>query len=485
MGRRPVCSGALKPGQLIGLATAKEGERFVKSQRHYFPGPRALEAGDGETKILLPMAARGTLWRRRSALVAAVIFFAAMSWSFVRRGAESEFNVCYLRAATRMQARQTIHRDEPVAYAYPPAMAMLVMPLTKLPAPAALGVWYLINVFAVSAVAAGSWRLIGGSSILRLEGHWLAVFWLAVLLSFRFVSAPLENQQFDAVIAALVVAGCLCLRGERPLAGALWLGAAAAMKCTPLLFAPYLVWRGRLKAACLMMLAAVALNRAPDFVWPQASGQSYLGDWCGMYLAKVGRSAPGVWDSDLVLNQSLSGLMNRFAQAGLPLSIDRLPSGTAALAPQTVATIRWLTYGMSLGLLAVTAWRFGRPGASRSTLDLGAEAGAIVCLMLLLSPMSSKAHYVVLVLPCMLFARALLERRHAAFRLLLPFLLITGPLTSKGLTGKPLGDLTLAWGFPTWFALMLLAAMWLLLPAAWAKVSEAVEPERHPAERAA
>lgn len=458
----------------------------MDSQPRFSPRSDARETADGGAATLpLPSIERPERWRRRSALVAAIVFFAAMSWSFVRRGSESEFNVCYLRAATRMQAQQAIHRDEPVAYAYPPAMAMLVMPLAKLPASIALGVWYLINVIAVSTVAAGSWQLIGGSSILRLEGRWLAVFWLAVLLSFRFVSAPLENQQFDAVIAALVVAGCLCLRGERPLAGALWLGAAAAMKCTPLLFAPYLVWRGRLKAACLMTLVAVALNRAPDFVWPQASGQSYLGDWCGMYLAKVGRAAPGVWDSDLVLNQSLSGLVNRFAQAGLPLSIDRLPSGTAALAPQTVAAIRWLTYGVSLTLLALTAWRFGRPGASRSPHDICAEAAAIVCLMLLLSPMSSKAHYVVLVLPCMLFARALIERRHAGLRLLLPLLLITGPLTSKGLTGKTLGDLTLAWGFPTWFALALLAATWLLLPAAWGRAREASRRERREAGLAA
>jgi hypothetical protein len=105
--------------------------------------------------------------------------------------------------------------------------------------------------------------------------------------------------------------------------------------------------------------------------------------------------------------------------------------------------------------------------------------------MLLLSPMSSKAHYVVLVLPCMLFARALIERRRAGLRLLLPLLLITGPLTSKGLTGKTLGDLTLAWGFPTWFALALLAATWLLLPAAWGKAREASRRERREAGLAA
>ena len=435
--------------------------------------------------------------------MAAFVFFAAMAWPFLRRGAESEFNVCYLRAAGRMLARQSIHRDEPVAYAYPPAMAMLVTPMTRLPPRAALVVWYLINIAAVTAVAAGSWRLVGGGSIVRLEGQWVAVFWLAAALAFRFVSAPLENQQFDVVIAALVVAGCLALKRGRPLTGAAWLGAATAMKCTPLLFAPYLIWRGRLKAACLLALVAVALNRLPDFCWPQAGGQSYLGDWCGMFLTKVGRSAPGVWDSDLVLNQSLSGLVNRYAQAGLPLSTERLPTAAAVLAPRTVETIRWLTYGASLALVAVTAWRFGRPGANAGPRQVVVECAAIVCLMLLLSPMSSKAHYVVLVLPSMLFARWFVDRRlvgqafqpdspnglrrpHGApLVALLMVLLVTGPLTSKGLTGKAFGDLTLAWGFPTVFALTLLAATWLSLPGSWAKRSPAVEPALHRTGKAA
>jgi hypothetical protein len=185
-----------------------------------------------------------------------------------------------------------------------------------------------------------------------------------------------------------------------------------------------------------------------------------------------------VWDSDLVLNQSLSGLVNRFAQSGLPGSAGPLPSGLAALSPETVAWIRCWTYGTSVALLALTAWRFGRPGQpwraagadARGDRDagssqIGLEAAALACLMLLLSPMSSKAHYVVLVLPCIAFARAYIERRDAWLRILLPVLLLTGPLTSKGLTGKALGDLTLAWGFPTWFALGLLLAVWRLLPA--------------------
>ncbi|OYV81006.1 MAG: hypothetical protein B7Z73_18590, partial [Planctomycetia bacterium 21-64-5] len=91
----------------------------------------------------------------------------------------------------------------------------------------------------------------------------------------------------------------------------------------------------------------------------------------------------------------------------------------------------------------------------------GIEAAALFCLMLLLSPMSSKAHYVVLVLPCFLVARAVVEGRLSG-KVWLPPLLLLGPLTAKGVTGKPLGDLLLAWGLPTWCVLLLLAALWRL-----------------------
>lgn len=461
------------------VAAAKEGVRFVDS---WSDSARSLGGAgfSGEAPATLPLTrdvSSGSWLHGRSVLIAAGIFFAAMIWPFVRRGENSEFIVCYVRAAQRMQARERIHRDEMTAYAYPPAMAMFSMPLARLSTTPCLAAWYAINVAATIVVVAGAWRLMGGPSLARLHGAWAAVFWLAVLLAFRFVSAPMENQQFDTVIAALLLIGCLHLWRGRDLQGAAWLGAAAAMKCTPLLFAPYLLWRGRVKAACLMAVVAVGLNRLPDFFWPQPDGQSYLGDWAATFLVKVGRSAPGVWDSDLVLNQSLSGLFNRFAQSGLALSADQLPTGMAVLAPETVSWIRWLTYGASLLLLVAVAWRMGSPGRSWasesaddsppldwSRLQLGVEASAVFCLMLLLSPMSSKAHYVVLVLPALMFSRAVVEGRRL-LRAFVPLLIVAGPLTSKGLTGKALGDLTLAWGFPTWYVLAALWGMCLLLPA--------------------
>lgn len=456
-----------------------------------------------------PVFVQRPWWVRRWLLLAAVTFFIVMAWPFLRKQERGEWSTCFVRAAKRLQAREMIHYSEPNAYAYPPAMAMLAVPLANLPFQASLAAWYLVNVAATTIAVVCAWRLAGGGALSDLSGRQAAAFAVGVAVAARFLIAPLENQQFDAVITACLLAGCLALWRGRQISAAVLLGTAAAMKCTPLLFVPYLLWRGRIACAGTLLFTAVALNRLPDLLWPRTDGNSYLGDWVATFLLKVGRSAPGVWESDLVLNQSLSGLFNRFWQAGLPLSPAALPDAHAVLAEDTVWWLRLLVYGAGLALLVVAAWHWGRPGRSRAvgwapptmnvddrqqstsdsggqcppyghrwdsdhaiapgeprladwaTIQTGIDAAGIVCLMLLLSPMSSKSHYVVLILPCLLLGRAVVDGR-LNWRLWLPLLAVLGPLSSKGVTGKPLGDLLLAWGFPTWFAIALLIAMWRL-----------------------
>lgn len=427
-------------------------------------------------------------FRQRAHLLAGVLFFLGMCFPFVRKVEQGEWQRCFLRAAHRLQAQEIIHRpSEPNTYAYPPAMAMFAVPLAQLPLRWSLAAWYFVNVMAMSAAVACAWRLIGATSLAKLDRTWWTVFWLGLFLASRFLVAPLENQQFDVVITACVFAGCLALWHDRDLSVAIWLGIAAAMKCTPLLFAPYLLWRGKIRTAGLIVLVAVLVNRLPDYFWPRPDGGSYLGDWIGTFLLKLGRTAPGVWDSDVLLNQSLSGLVNRLAQSGLPLSTAQLPSVWTMFSDTSTSVIRWTTYGSSVALLALTAWNFGRPGRATaapavagdvplpwSNLKTPLEVSAVLCLMLLLSPMSSKAHYVVLLLPCLLVSRAVIENR-LDWKCWLPPIILFGPLTAKGITGKPLGDLMLAWGFPTWFAIVLLIAMWRLLTG----VLYSLPPTRH------
>ena len=407
---------------------------------------------------------------RHAVLLLAILVFVVFGFVFMRSEQVSDWQNVYVRAAHRLQIREPIHREGD-NYTYPPAMAMLSLPLANLPPLLSLLSWYLVNVAATTVAFVCAWRLAGGPSLVGLARRWQAILLIGAVLAGRFLVAPLESRQFDMVIAALLFAGCYQLWRGRDLT-------SAAMKGTPLLFAPYLVWRGKVKAACLLLAVAAVLNVLPDLLWPRTGGQWYLADWYVYYLSAVGRSAPGQWFTDPKLNQSLAGLFSRLMRLGLSLPGEHLRMEPVSLLDGGSAILRVLLYGSDFMLLAITAWLFGRPWSSAPTLDAsgpgpapwdkvqtGVESAAVVCLMLLPSPMSSKSHYVVLLLPSLILARLAVERRLRWSIALLVVLVITGPLTAKGLIGKEAGDLTLIWGIPTWFVLFSLLGTWLALEA--------------------
>ncbi len=427
-------------------------------------------------------AATASRARRRELLPQYGLLLLAMALAFafavhsVQHMDESGWQKVFVTAAHRFVAREPFEPAE--GYAYPPAMAVLSVPIAFLPQALSHIAWYLLNVVAGGVACISAWRLIGGPAWGGLQGRWLAVCWITVALMLRFFIGPYQNRQFDMVIAALLLGGCWRLAGGHERSGSVLLGGAAAMKCTPLLFAPYLAWRGKPAAAALIVAVALGVNVVPDLLWRQASGSLRLAEWCNAYLEPVARM-PGEWDSSsLLLNQSLAGMLRRYVTLGFPLTERGLQAANDALDPHAAETsgFRWTVYGMCLALLVVTLLGLAPPWSSAPPRGTAArageppergrfalECGAVFCLMLLLSPMTSKDHYVVLVLPSLIVARAAIERRAGWLAVVLAGLFITGPLTAKDLIGKGLADLTLAWGMPTWFVVLELAALLHLL----------------------
>src|SRR5438874_1333 len=84
-----------------------------------------------------------------------------------------------------------------------------------------------------------------------------AVVCLGLACALPYVLSVMDHQQTDLLIAALLIGGCLALQRARALSAATLFGLAAGMKCTPLLWAPYLAWRGRWKAAAWLVAVAV------------------------------------------------------------------------------------------------------------------------------------------------------------------------------------------------------------------------------------
>ncbi|MBI3469288.1 MAG: DUF2029 domain-containing protein [Planctomycetes bacterium] len=399
--------------------------------------------------------------------LAAVVFFCGYAPVFTRTPERGDWLPCYVQAAQRMQAGELLQRSEAAAYMYPPAMAMVTVPLSHLPPRASVAAWYVVNVLALCVLFVSAWRLAGGPALTGLSWRWRIAFWLTLALAGRWLVSPLENKQFDIVIAAFVTAGGLWLARGRDWKGAAAIGVAVAMKCTPLLFLPYLWWRGKWRAGIMVLVTAVSINLLPDFLWPRQTGESYAIEWLQFTTHTLDQQMPGGWWSDPRLNQSLAGMFRR--ALGWTLPEGEVPSSAVE------QTVRWAIYGTAAALLGITAWRFGRPfraadafshqasvpsgGERRRT---AVEAAVIMCLMLLLSPMSGKAHYVILLLPLMLSAREAAWGSRGSI-ILAVGLLVSGPLVSKGFVGREWGGLLLEWGIPTWHVLIALAGLWVML----------------------
>jgi hypothetical protein len=174
----------------------------------------------------------------------------------------------------------------------------------------------------------------------------------------------------------------------------------------------------------------------------------------------------GSGGSDPAYNQSLSGMGRRWSTttwtwADTDCTIDPRPP---LLQPQM---LRAVVYASQAVLLLVVLWGCGRP-FRKITEDFGGrlqalECGIVLLLMLLLSPMSSKAHFGTLLVPGFCLARAALGSRSRLLGAVLLGAVLLAVLSNKDPLGERLYTLSLWYGVVTWETLLLLVGCLLAL----------------------
>ena len=389
---------------------------------------------------------------------------------FCRRR-DSEWEQVYLPAAGHLYKGEDVYRMGE-GYLYPPFMAFTALPFLALPAPLPRLLWFAVNALCLLALLRWSWCVSGGG---RLEGpengkasERLAAV-LGCLCGISYLENCLAHQQTDVVIGMMLAAGCILLSRGRTMLAAAALGVAAACKCTALLWAPYLLWRGRPLAAVWLVAVAIGLNLLPDLIQPAPEARFWLEEYVGRFLKPLTASDHyiGTWASDAVYNQSLTGLGRRWCLTSWTWEPTDCTVGPRSplLRPQM---LRVWVYGVELGILIAVLWMCGRPfrslGEDTDGSRLALECSMVLLLMVLLSPMSSKAHFGTLVLPGFCLARAALSPRSAGLRSgrflkgLLAAAVVLGLLCNKDPLGERLYTLSLWYGVVTWQTLLLLAA---------------------------
>src|SRR5262245_26964423 len=304
----------------------------------------------------------------------------------------------YLRAGERLRAGEPIYRTDERAFTYPALFALPFVPMTLLPEPMQRPVWWTINFAALAAIVL---RLRRRVAPIIGEGARAWLFWgLVALLAGRHILAVLENQSHDLLVflCAFLAVDALCAARDKT-AGAL-AGLGAALKATPLLFAPLFLWQRRWAAAACLLIVLLAGSFLPDVIFPANDGVSWNVSWYRTFLhhAQVGESASSsAWSAWNQLNQSLAGTCYRLFTPPLLdpdrydvslVTLDRTALKIVTLACQLAALVwlLWITRPALTRHLTGEALSFARLG----------EGAALLTAMALLSPTSIKTHFCVL-----------------------------------------------------------------------------------------
>ncbi len=375
----------------------------------------------------------------------------------------------YVEAARRLLAGEDIYQG--IGYAYPPFMAMIATPFVFLPPLAIRVTFFAMCALCAVVMVRTAWRIAAGPPIDDPQPwgrqEW-AVLLFGLLCGGPYILNTFNVQQSDLLIGALLIGGCLQLLNGRQVSGGALVGLAAACKLTPLLFCPYLFMRRQWIAGTVVGVVALAVNLLPNLISTPPQGGLWLTHWIAGSVVQGGEQTLGAVSGRMsaLTNLSLSGTTHRVINTGLAFRDGRLNMVDQPTVETRNVIGIFLGLVAGLGVVSFAALLI----ATRRVAPLGlppptaVEYAMVMCLMLLLSPMSSSAHFNILVLAGFCLARLTLITRD---RMLWVTTVLAGllfALTNKELVRETIYTV-LVWGGSTTVGTLLLwwACVWALM----------------------
>jgi hypothetical protein len=272
-------------------------------------------------------------------------------------------------------------------------------------------IWLTINVLAAGIAIRSGWQAAGNRGYPRSAVE-DAIFCLGLLCGLRYLLNGFSHLQTDVLIACLMLLGCERIsRGQSRWAGCCW-GLAAAIKGPALLWIGYLLFRRQWVASIVMAGTLAAASLLPDLLHPTGDGSLWIGRWLQTQATVVSRDQqyPGVWASTIENNQSLAGLVGRLTVAEWRQAHGQYITSVPAEPWWSVQATKWILYSIEAVLAIVTFAAMVRTTSKTNSAERTAiECGLVLTLIVLVSPMSSKPHFITMMLPGWLLARSALS----------------------------------------------------------------------------
>jgi hypothetical protein len=332
-------------------------------------------------------------------------------------------------------------------FSYPPAFAFLMAPFAVLPMGLRVFVWYLISV----AATIGCFWVCEKLVLKLLPGRWsqIELAWLrivTVIVSLKFVLAVFEYQAYDTLQAFIIFLGLWAIVQKRTFVSGALLALAAAIKATPLVFLPYLVVKRRYVAAAIFIAVFVALWALPDLYNAlKGAYPHYTENWIKQIVSpalaheQTDATFWKTWMGANILNHSFRG------------TVARMVIGTAAeVHGQLILYSLCAVFVAFIGLLLLRT--------SKRDDFVAVDGSILVIAMMMLSPMTSRYHYILLVLPYMTVIGLAIRDRSLRVPAIVTMAIafIMGTATSNDLAGHFLTEWSYQHNFLVISALVLL-----------------------------
>ena len=253
---------------------------------------------------------------------------------------------------------------------------------------------------------------------------------VSLALVLNFVLADLENQAYDVLVLFFLLIGLIGLTRENHY-GQYWLWPRELpSKPHPCCFSLISCSENGWKLFTLCVLCYLTLSLLPDLFLRVENGlTTYYGNWIRQvalqpFFAGDSGGMPRFWEGENVLNQSLRAFVYRIT-LGMHIQQHFIP----------------VLYGAYSLCLIYMLWVFSR--SLRLQNDVVLDGSLLIIGMLLFSPMSSKSHFVALILPFMMITAYMLTDPGLRIGLLFASVLscALNNLTSKDLVGRQLSEM--------------------------------------------
>ena len=406
---------------------------------------------------------------RITLIVAGSVAVALLGLLFIRN--LIDFPVYYAAGQSLLGGRTDLYAPDfalgrVMDYRYPPFFLVALVPLWLAPYPVAAYIWYLFSTLEITGCVLIVVRAF--PALRESKKMWI----LVALAAAPYFVMMLHYGNAHLLATFLLFASLYCFLRRRDVAAGLCMALAITIKVTPVLLLPYLALKRRWKMLVAAGVFLAVINLLPAAHFGLRANSDLLASWYGHVIA-----SQEFHEDNGPINLSLKGQLRRyFSSVDYARRVDgdvRYPAvNLSSLSRETMDTVWAAAVVVLFGLvLFLIWWSSGKVhlGVEQKDTDRGEleahELSLMICLMLMVGPLTSKIYFVALLWPLAGLASFAVDRKAREGRLALKVLSVVAflNLVLTLLPGRSIQRLLLVLGSDFYVNCLVLAALMVFL----------------------